>query len=138
MEVKQLLEQIQQQYNEWKRERDQEQVITEMDHVQEYLASQMYESAVMFRKDSDNLQSLVNGLYELESVFEKECSFDRCKRIFVNVSALREPMRTDRLVGLMDYMEKYFKIPMMNNEEYNKKNPHIIQLYREISVARDI
>lgn len=138
MEVKQLLEQIQQQYNEWKQERDQEQVITEIDHVQEYLAAQMYESAVMLRKDSDNLQSLVNGLYELESILEKDCTFERCKRIFANVSALREPARTERLVGLMNYMEEYFKIPMMNNEEYNKKNPHVIELYRAASAARNL
>lgn len=138
MEVKQLLEQIQQHYEVWKQERDQEHVITEIDHVQEYLASQMYESAVIFRKDSDNLQSLVNGLYELESNFEKDCTFERCKRIFVNVSALKEPARTERLVGLMNYMEEYFKIPMMNNEEYNKENPHVIELYRAASAARNL
>lgn len=138
MEVKQLLEQIQQQYNEWKRDRDQEQTITEIDHVQEYLAAQMYESAVIFRKDSNKLQTFVNGLYELESILITECTFDRFKRIYANVSALREPVRTELLVKMMNDMESYFKIPMMNNEEYNKKNPHVIELYRAASAARNL
>lgn len=138
MEVKQVLEQIQQQYKAWKQERDQEQTITDLMDIQNFLASYMYDYAHKFVNDKDSLQTFVNGLYGLEISFEYECSLDRFKRIYDNVSALKEPIRTKKLVQLMNAMESFYKIPMMNNEEYNKNNPHIIQLYREISAARDL
>lgn len=38
---------------------------------------------------------------------------------------------------IMNDMEKEFYIPMLNDEEYNKKNADVIALYREISDRRD-
>lgn len=38
---------------------------------------------------------------------------------------------------LMNEMEGTFKIPMLNDEDYNKDNPEVIQLYREISHSRN-
>lgn len=138
MEVKQLLEQIQQQYNEWKRERDQEQTITELQDVQQFLASYMYDYAITYKSNSDTLKRFIDGLYGLERVFERECSFDKFVRVYENVRTLKEPIRTEYLVKLMNDMEVYFKIPMLNNEEYNKKYPHVIHLYRAVSATRDI
>lgn len=40
------------------------------------------------------------------------------------------------LVKLMNGMEEIFRIPMINDEEYNEKNPEVIQLYRKISDSR--
>lgn len=44
--------------------------------------------------------------------------------------------RNLRLANLMTQMENEFRIPALNDEEYNKENKEIIELYREISNAR--
>ena len=38
---------------------------------------------------------------------------------------------------IMNDMEKKFNIPIINNEEYNKNNLDVIELYREISNSRN-
>lgn len=39
---------------------------------------------------------------------------------------------------LMNEMESCFKIPMINDEEYNSKNIDVIELYRTISNSRGL
>lgn len=39
---------------------------------------------------------------------------------------------------IMTDMEREFGIPMVNNEVYNKNNPDVIEVYREIGNSRDI
>lgn len=39
---------------------------------------------------------------------------------------------------LMNEMESYFRIPMMNDENYNSKNPDVIDLYLAISNSRGL
>lgn len=51
MEVKELLTQIQQQYNAWKLERDQEEIVTDISDVQLFLAAYMYDYVIEFVKD---------------------------------------------------------------------------------------
>lgn len=45
-------------------------------------------------------------------------------------------IRNIQLAALMTGMEKQFNIPIMRDDEYNKANPNIIELYRDISSAR--
>ena len=40
-------------------------------------------------------------------------------------------------VDIMNDMEKEFDIPMMNDVEFNKKNPDVMQLYQEVANSRD-
>lgn len=47
-------------------------------------------------------------------------------------------MRDERLANLMTDMEQAYGIPALNNEEYNKKNPFVIAMYRAVSEARSI
>lgn len=138
MEVKQVLEQIQQHYKAWKQERDQEQSITDLMDIQNFLASFMYDYAYKFVGDVNSLHSFVNGLYELETVFEWDCSLDRFKRIYEQLDMLEEPHRTSRLSKLMSEMEREFNIPMLNNEQFNRENIEVMELYWDISYARDI
>lgn len=37
---------------------------------------------------------------------------------------------------IMDQMEAFFQIPMINDEQYNKKNPRVIELYRKVANSR--
>lgn len=41
-----------------------------------------------------------------------------------------------RLANLMTDMEQAYDIPCLRNDEYNKKNPHVIAMYRAVSEAR--
>lgn len=45
-------------------------------------------------------------------------------------------LREHRLSNLMSDLEQAYGIPIINNEEFNNRNPHVIQLYRTISDAR--
>lgn len=42
-----------------------------------------------------------------------------------------------KLALLMTDMEDHFKIPALNDEEYNNANPEVIRLYRKIADARN-
>ena len=39
---------------------------------------------------------------------------------------------------LMDQMERIFKIPGLNDEQYNQDNEEVIKLYREIAASRNL
>lgn len=138
MEVKQVLEQIKQHYKVWKQERDQERSTTDLMDIQNFLASFMYDYAYKFVDDANSLQTFINGLYELETIFEWNCSLDRFKRIYEQLDMLEEPNRTSRLSKLMSEMEREFNIPMINNEQFNRENIEVMELYWDISYARDI
>lgn len=51
-----------------------------------------------------------------------------------------ETIRKDpkKLAELMTEMEIRYEIPMINDENYNEKNPEVIELYRKISNARHL
>lgn len=42
------------------------------------------------------------------------------------------------LSEIMTEMEKEFKIPMLRNEKWEKKNRSVIALYRKISLSRNL
>lgn len=44
----------------------------------------------------------------------------------------------ENLTALMEEMERVFNIPARESEAYNKENPEIIALYREIAAARPL
>ncbi|KOY81243.1 hypothetical protein I6G82_02930 [Lysinibacillus macroides] len=138
MEVKELLTQIQQQYNAWKLERDQEEIVTDISDVQQFLAAYMYDYVIEFVKDVKNLQSFTVGIYELEKQFSLGVSLSRYKSIFEYLDLLEEPFRTGRLSALMSEMEREFNIPMLNNEQFNRENIGVMELYWSISSDRDL
>lgn len=57
---------------------------------------------------------------------------------FNRANGLSEPRRTHVLSGIMTDMEQTFRIPMLNNEQYNQANSEVIALYKEISLARTL
>lgn len=44
----------------------------------------------------------------------------------------------ERPADIMTDMEYEFKIPMLKDESYNKKNADVIELYLEIANSRDL
>ncbi|UOR14092.1 hypothetical protein [Halobacillus amylolyticus] len=45
--------------------------------------------------------------------------------------------KTNELSDLMTTMENAFNIPLMNDEQWNKKHEQVISLYRNISSSRE-
>jgi len=45
-------------------------------------------------------------------------------------------IRVTRLVTLMEDMQQCYNIPIQNDVEFNKRNPEVVKLYREVSGAR--
>lgn len=45
-------------------------------------------------------------------------------------------LKDKRLAQLMTDLERAYNIPILNDEEYNQKNPFVVQLYRAVSEAR--
>lgn len=44
--------------------------------------------------------------------------------------------RNLHLASIMTEMESRYNIPMLNDEEYNRNNKEVIELYKEIADAR--
>jgi len=49
-----------------------------------------------------------------------------------------QTLKDKRLAQLMTDLEHAYSIPILNNEEYNRKNPFVVSLYRAVSEARNI
>ena len=47
-------------------------------------------------------------------------------------------LKDKRLAQLMSDLEQAYGIPILNDEEYNRENPFVVQLYRAVSEARNI
>jgi len=43
----------------------------------------------------------------------------------------------ERAADIMNDMEKEFNIPMLNDDEFNKNNADVIELYREVANSRN-
>lgn len=43
----------------------------------------------------------------------------------------------EKAADIMTDMENEFNIPMLNDEDYNKKNADVIELYREVADSRN-
>ena len=57
---------------------------------------------------------------------------------FYRANELSEPRRTRVLSEIMTDMERAFRIPMLNSEQYNQTNSDVLALYKEISLARTL
>ena len=53
-------------------------------------------------------------------------------------SELNKSRKSMLYATLMTQLEREFKIPILNDEDWNKRNFEVLKLYREISMARDI
>lgn len=51
---------------------------------------------------------------------------------------LTQDQKDVKLAGLMTAMELKYAIPMLRNEQWEKDNPSVIHIYREISNMRKI
>jgi len=47
-------------------------------------------------------------------------------------------LKDKRLAQLMTDLEQAYSIPILNNEEWNTRNPFVYQLYRAVSEARNL
>lgn len=47
-----------------------------------------------------------------------------------------QTLKDKRLAQLMTDLEQAYSIPILNDEEWNKRNPFVYQLYRAVSEAR--
>lgn len=47
-----------------------------------------------------------------------------------------QTLKDKRLAQLMTDLEQAYNIPILNNEDYNRENPFVYQLYRAVSEAR--
>ena len=63
---------------------------------------------------------------------------DQLETRFEEINKGKEPIRSARLATLMTDMEKIFNIPVFKDEDYNRRNPEVIYLYKRISKARDL
>jgi len=60
---------------------------------------------------------------------------DNVKAKFEDENIRKDPKK---LSELMTEMEARYKIPMFNDEKFNRKYPEVIELYRKISSARNL
>ncbi|WNF33804.1 hypothetical protein RI196_03720 [Aeribacillus composti] len=59
---------------------------------------------------------------------------NRFKEIMNGPNSLRD----SRLVILMSDLEQAYNIPTLRDQEFEKQNPYLMQLYRTVSEARSI
>lgn len=60
------------------------------------------------------------------------------KERFNSADDLPKPQRTLELSAIMTELELDFRIPILNNEHFNQSNKEIMELYKNISMARDL
>lgn len=56
----------------------------------------------------------------------------------INCSNAPQFIRDRRLANLMTDLERSYGIPALRNEEFEKENPFVMQLYRTVSEERSI
>lgn len=49
-----------------------------------------------------------------------------------------QTLKDKRLANLMTDLEQAYGIPILRDQEFEKENPFVVQLYRAISEARNI
>lgn len=58
---------------------------------------------------------------------------------FEMVKECKDPdIRDKQMSILMNNLEVTYDIPALNDEKFNQANPYVMQLYREVSLARTI
>lgn len=57
---------------------------------------------------------------------------------FKNILEVGGELKDNRLSSLMTDLETAYNIPFLNDDEYNKRNPFVVKLYRAVSEARGL
>lgn len=85
-------------------------------------------------------KDVVMNLMEKVEVTDKEKELVRIRteysKILMLSNQLDQKDKDQRYAELMTDLEHKFKIPMMNSEAFEKKNPDIMRIYRQISDSR--
>lgn len=85
-------------------------------------------------KEGTEMQFRENGKY-----FHQSCVEENPKSHYVALERIRaEFEKGTEPTELMNEMEQIFKVPAMNDIEFNEDNPMVIKLYREISNSREL
>lgn len=53
-------------------------------------------------------------------------------------NSMNQDQKDLRLAQLMTAMERKYEIPMLRNEQWERDNPFVIRIYREISNMRSL
>lgn len=80
------------------------------------------------------------SLHHEEVLFHKLCVKNHPDSHYIALERIEKKFEDDseNLTELMDEMERIFKIPALNDPEYNDHNKDVISLYRRISSKRKI
>ncbi|EQB35014.1 hypothetical protein M948_18080 [Virgibacillus sp. CM-4] len=57
---------------------------------------------------------------------------------FIEIMWASKEVRDHRITALMDDMKKVYNIPDLYSAAFEFNNPEVMQLYREISYAKDL
>ena len=71
------------------------------------------------------------------SFFHKNCSDTKPNSYYLALERIRGQYEQGvKANQLLNELEDIFKIPLMNDEEFNQANTEVMELYREISDSR--
>ncbi len=73
--------------------------------------------------------------------YHESCTHEQPNNYYVKLEQMKVKfLNTDKkeIHKLMAEMEKFFSIPLLNDNTYNQENGEVIKLYREMSNARDL
>ncbi|MFF5993537.1 hypothetical protein AAGS61_02130 [Lysinibacillus sp. KU-BSD001] len=134
-----MLTEIKKAYQIWLNEQEQQ---PSQEDVENYFSSVQYQHLVDMQHSEASNEELGSFVRELNNHIENEVlgtiELENFRSLFKTIAGQIEPDRTRRLSSLMDAMQQRFRIPLLNNEAYNKANPEVINLFREISYARNL
>lgn len=84
--------------------------------------------------DGEEIQFRDNGKY-----FHRHCTENYPDSYYLVLEHIKAQFEqgTDPTY-LMNELERVFKVPALNNQEFNNENPEVIQLYREIGNSREL
>lgn len=71
-------------------------------------------------------------------LFHKSCVDNNPNGYYVSLERIKSEFKTDKKTAaeLMDELEELFKIPTLNDPDYNEKNQDVMTLYLEIVNSR--
>lgn len=71
--------------------------------------------------------------------YHKSCIEDNPNSYYLALERIRGQFEEGHNpTELMDLIEDLYKLPALNDEQYNEDNPEVIKLYREIAASRNL
>ncbi|WP_336046758.1 hypothetical protein [Solibacillus ferritrahens] len=134
------LEEVKQRFNKWYSENAN---VTQYG-IEEYFTEVMYNEAVTLQRDYEasaiEIGEFVIALNDfIEEVLNStELLLASYERQFESACSMKEPTRSRFLSNIMDEMERKFKIPRQESNEFDAANPEVMALYSRVSSARDL